>query len=120
MLKANDPREVRLALSATRTSLSQVRVEAQRAEGAAVSLSRQRIAPNVKNVSVAEEIRALPNANAADALSRLPEGERDRLGLDLQALLSAGVLGAAPTGAGGGLGGGDGLEDDEYDPDNPF
>ncbi|GBF95787.1 hypothetical protein Rsub_08223 [Raphidocelis subcapitata] len=60
----------------------------------------------------------------ADALSRLPEGDRDRLGFDLQALMSAGVLGAAQPGAGGGFdggfGGGDGLEEEEYDPDNPF
>lgn len=60
-----------IELEAVRTALSEVRVEAKRAEGTAISLSRQRIAPNLKQLTVAEEIQALPNANAADALSRL-------------------------------------------------
>ena len=65
-------REVRLQLAASATSLSAVRVEAQRASGTALSLAIQKIADNVKSLTVAEEIRALPNANAADAVSRLP------------------------------------------------
>ena len=59
-------------LDATTSKLSTVRVEAQRAQGTALSLSRQRLASNLKVLTVAEEIRALPNANAADAISRLP------------------------------------------------
>ena len=69
---ASNTGDVALQLGATRTSLSAVRVEAQRAEGTALSLSRQKIAENLKVLTVAEEIRALPNANAADAISRLP------------------------------------------------
>ena len=72
VLDATAAREVRLQLAVAATSLSAVRVEAQRASGTAVSLAMQKIADNVKNLTVAEEIRALPNANAADAVSRLP------------------------------------------------
>ena len=72
VLDANSAREVRLKLAASATSLSTVKVEAQRASGTALSLAVQKIADNVKNLTVAEEIRALPNANAADAISRLP------------------------------------------------
>lgn len=60
-----------IVLEPTRTVLTAVRVEAQRTEGTALSLSRQRVAENLKVLTVAEEIRALPNANAADAISRL-------------------------------------------------
>lgn len=72
VLEARAPRAVRMQLSATATALSAVKVEAQRASGTALSLAVQKIADNVKNLTVAEEIRALPNANAADAISRLP------------------------------------------------
>lgn len=72
VVDASTARAVRLQLTATATSLSAVKVEAQRASGTAVSLAMQRIADNLKNLTVAEEIRALPNANAADAVSRLP------------------------------------------------
>ncbi len=72
VLDGKAAREVRLRLSATATALSTVKVEAQRASGTALSLAIQKIADNVKNLTVAEEIRALPNANAADAISRLP------------------------------------------------
>ena len=72
VLEAASVREVRLQLAATATALSAVKVEAQRASGTALSLAVQKIADNVKNLTVAEEIRALPNANAADAISRLP------------------------------------------------
>ncbi len=71
VLDGNGAREVRLKLSASATSLSTVKVEAQRASGTALSLSIQKNADNVKSLTVAEEIRALPNANAADAISRL-------------------------------------------------
>ncbi|KIZ04036.1 Regulation of nuclear pre-mRNA domain-containing protein 1B [Monoraphidium neglectum] len=69
----------------------------------------------------------------ADALSKLPEGERDRLGFDLEALMNSGLLagggngaGAAVAGTAGGGGGGygDGAfadeGDDPYDPEDPF
>lgn len=62
---------ITIALQPVRTALSAVRVEEKRAAGSAISLSKQRIAPNLKVLSVAEEIQALPNANAADAVSRL-------------------------------------------------
>lgn len=63
--------DVAVVLAATHTALSEVRVEAARAQGTAVSLSTQRVAANLKTLMVAEEIQALPNANAADAISRL-------------------------------------------------
>jgi TonB-dependent receptor len=66
------PGEMTIALAAKQTALTAVRVEAQRAQGTALSLSRQKVAENLKVLTVAEEIRALPNANAADAISRLP------------------------------------------------
>ncbi len=69
---ATGSRDVLIKLGAARTTLSAVKVEAQRASGTALSLAQQKIADNVKNLTVAEEIRALPNANAADAVSRLP------------------------------------------------
>ncbi len=64
-------RTVQFTLETAKTALSEVRVEAQRATGTALSLSRQKNAENLKVLTVAEEIRALPNANAADAVSRL-------------------------------------------------
>ncbi len=72
IVEAGGRRDVRLIMSTHATSLSAVKVEAQRASGTALSLASQKVADNVKNLTVAEEIRALPNANAADAVSRLP------------------------------------------------
>ena len=51
--------DLTVALEATHTALSEVRVEAARAQGTAVSLSTQRIATNLKTLMVAEEIQAL-------------------------------------------------------------
>jgi TonB-dependent receptor len=61
-----------IMLAEMSTSLSAVRVEAGRLDGQALSVNRERVAENLISVSTAEEIAALPNANAADAFSRLP------------------------------------------------
>jgi TonB-dependent receptor len=47
-------------------------VEAERLTGQALSLNRQKTADQIISVSTNEEIMALPNANTADAFSRLP------------------------------------------------
>ena len=59
-------------LRASAASLTAVRVEATRLAGQALSLNRQKTAEQIISVSTNEEIAALPNANAADAFSRLP------------------------------------------------
>ena len=65
-----EPLTIRLTASAA--SLTAVRVEATRLTGQALSLNRQKTAEQIISVSTNEEIAALPNANAADAFSRLP------------------------------------------------
>ncbi|MEP6619091.1 MAG: TonB-dependent receptor [bacterium] len=61
-----------IKLQPSATSLTAVRVEATRLTGQALSLNRQKTAEHIISVSTNEEITALPNANAADAFSRLP------------------------------------------------
>jgi TonB-dependent receptor len=61
-----------LRLTPSATTLSAVRVEGVRLTGQALSLNRQKTADQLISVSTNEEIMALPNANAADAFSRLP------------------------------------------------
>ena len=61
-----------IQLQVSATSLTAVRVEATRLTGQALSLNRQKTAEQIISVSTNEEISALPNANAADAFSRLP------------------------------------------------
>jgi len=51
-------RTVQFTLETAKTALSEVRVEAQRATGTALSLSQQKNAENLKVLTVAEEIRA--------------------------------------------------------------
>jgi TonB-dependent receptor len=63
---------VAIRLRTSAASLTAVRVEALRLTGQALSLNRQKTAEQLVSVSTNEEIVALPNANAADAFSRLP------------------------------------------------
>ncbi len=63
---------ISIQLKTTAVSLSAVRVEGARLTGQALSLNRQRTAEHIISVSTSDEITALPNANAADAFSRLP------------------------------------------------
>ncbi|MDB5990688.1 MAG: TonB-dependent receptor [Herbaspirillum sp.] len=53
------------------TSLSDVNVKAQRSTEA-VARAQQETAPNLVNVTTAEEIRKLPDVNAGEAVRRLP------------------------------------------------
>ncbi|HEY2164972.1 MAG TPA: carboxypeptidase regulatory-like domain-containing protein, partial [Gemmatimonadaceae bacterium] len=64
--------QIGVRLNASAASLAAVRVEAARLTGQALSLNRQKTADQLISVSTNEEIMALPNANAADAFSRLP------------------------------------------------
>jgi TonB-dependent receptor len=66
----DSPITFRLATSAA--SLTAVQVEAARLTGQALSLNREKTAEQIISVSTNEEIMALPNANTADAFSRLP------------------------------------------------
>jgi TonB-dependent receptor len=71
-VEENKIEPVAVTLAPASTSLGVVRVEAGRLNGQALSLNRQRVAENLVSVSSSQEIEALPNANAADAFSRLP------------------------------------------------
>ena len=69
---AGSPVEATVRLTASAQTLRTVRAEGERLTGQALSLNRQRVAENLVSVSTDQEITALPNANAADAFSRLP------------------------------------------------